>query len=288
MTQYLPANIDPDQVQICLGLLSDTHMPARWPVLPPLLPAIFAGVDLICHAGDVGELWVLDELSGIAPVVAVHGNDEPPDTPRLLPEKQIVAAAGHRVLVWHSHYADRIDEMESRRSQEMRPKLERIARHGKRVGASVVHFGHWHIPLVCEIEGVTLVNAGAFASGNLITRQLVQTVALLFVLKNGRFHIIHIDVNSGQPFQPADITDTDFLTALIPFSRSILDPALQSQQALFQQEPALQTALWQLAPACWWGGKDVISKEDVITAVQTFSPPPLNLRQILTALHSDE
>ena len=44
--------------------------------LPASLLDIFAGVDLILHAGDIGELWVLDELSHIAPVVAVHGNDE--------------------------------------------------------------------------------------------------------------------------------------------------------------------------------------------------------------------
>jgi putative phosphoesterase len=238
-------------------------MPARWRQFQPALAHIFADVDLILHAGDVGELWVLDELSRIAPVVAVHGNDEPLETPHLLPEKEIVTAAGQRILLWHSHYADRIDELESRRFQAMQPKLERIARHGKRVGAKVVHFGHWHIPLVCEIEGITLVNAGAFASGNLITRQLIQTVAILFVLENGRFHITHIDVNTQKPYQPQAVIDLDFPTAAKPYTSSILSPELQTLLPKFQHDPAFTELLWQLAPLCWWGDKEIITREDV-------------------------
>ena len=266
ITNYLPSHISPDQVQACLGLLSDTHMPARWPQLHETLPQIFKDVDLILHAGDVGDLWVLDELSRIAPVVAVHGNDEPVETPQMLPEKQIVTVAGQRILLWHSHFSDRVDELESRRSQEMRPKLERIARHGKRVGAKLVHFGHWHIPLVCEIEGVTLVNTGAIASGNLTTRQLIQTVAILYVLDNGRFHITHIDVNTQKPYQPQDVLALDFPTALRPYTSSILSPELQTLAQKILPTPEMIELFWQLAPACWWGGKDVITKEDVVLA----------------------
>ncbi len=260
---YLPSNVSPDQVKVCLGLMSDTHMPSRWPQLPETLLQIFSDVDMILHAGDVGELWVLDELSRIAPVVAVHGNDEPADTPQMLPEKQIVTVAEQRVLLWHSHFSDRVDEMEARRLQEMRPKLERIARHGKWVGAKVVHFGHWHIPLVCEIEGITLVNAGGFASGNLTTRQLIQTVALLFVLDNGRFHITHVDVNTQEIYQPQNIVDMDFMTAMRPYTDSILSPELQDLAPQFRHDPKAIEILWQLAPACWWGGKEVISKAEM-------------------------
>ena len=262
--QYLPPNISPDQVRYCLGLMSDTHMPARWNKLHDTLPPIFADVDMILHAGDVGELWVLDELSKIAPVVAVHGNDEPPDTPNMLPEKQIVTIAERRILLWHNHYADRIDELESRRFQDMRPKLERIARHGQRVGAKIVHFGHWHIPLVCEIEGVTLVNAGAFASGNLITRQRIQTVALLFILTDGRIHITHVDVNTQEIHQPQDVVAMDFLTAASPYIGSILSPDLQALIPKFNGDPQVYEILWQLAPACWWGGKEMITRQDVL------------------------
>ena len=54
-----------------IGLVSDTHMPERCDALPASLCAALGGVDLLLHAGDVGELLVLDRLSAIAPVVAV-------------------------------------------------------------------------------------------------------------------------------------------------------------------------------------------------------------------------
>lgn len=52
-----------------VGVVSDTHGQLR----PDLVEA-FAGVDLIVHAGDVGEEGVLQGLEAIAPVVAVRGN----------------------------------------------------------------------------------------------------------------------------------------------------------------------------------------------------------------------
>jgi putative phosphoesterase len=36
----------------------------------------FADVDMIFHAGDIHELWVLDELERVAPVYAARGNGE--------------------------------------------------------------------------------------------------------------------------------------------------------------------------------------------------------------------
>jgi hypothetical protein len=47
-------------------------MPEKCLELPASVHAILSGVDLIPHAGDVGELWLLDRLSELAPVVAVH------------------------------------------------------------------------------------------------------------------------------------------------------------------------------------------------------------------------
>lgn len=110
---------------------------------------------------------------------------------------------------------------------------------------------------------MTLVNAGAIASGNLTTRQLIQTAAILFVLDNGRFHITHIDVNSQKPYQPQDVVDLDFITALQPYTGSILSPELQALAAKIKPTPEMYKLLWQLAPACWWGDKNEITWEDV-------------------------
>lgn len=55
-----------------IGLISDTHGMVR-----AGLVSAFEGVELILHAGDVGGREVVDELSLVAPVLAVRGNIDP-------------------------------------------------------------------------------------------------------------------------------------------------------------------------------------------------------------------
>lgn len=250
-----------------IGLISDTHMPERWNDIHETLPAIFEGIDLMLHAGDVGKLWVLDKLSTIGPVVAVHGNDETAEATAHLPLTQIVTVGGVRILVWHSHFSDQVDEMEGRRTPELRPKLERIARYGRRVGAQIVHFGHWHIPLQCEIEGVLLVNAGGIASGNFGTRQAIQTVAVLEIGDDGRFKVEHFDLKDGRPHQTADVVEMDFAQAVEPYVGSILEPALESKTWVFRENELLFQTLYGLSPRCWWGGEDVLKTADFLAVL---------------------
>jgi hypothetical protein len=267
-----------------IGLLSDTHMPERWHKIPETLPNIFKDVNLLLHAGDVGELWVLDQLSAIAPVIAVHGNDEPQVAIDNLPLTQIITIAGVRILLWHSHYTDRVDEMESRRDQVMRPKLERIARYGRRAGANVVHFGHWHIPLQYEMEGVRLVNAGGIASGNDVTRQVVQTVALFEIEADGRFQINHFNLADGQLHHPPDVVDTDFTTALGPYHASILVPELEAKIPALRTNPLLNKILWELAPRCWWGGQPILTTADFVNALEAMTPGTAEIDHALSLL----
>ena len=70
-----------------LGIISDTHG-----LLRPQVFEVFREVDLILHAGDVGE-GVLVELSTIAPILAVRGNTDPLDAPEL-PQFQDVTRDG--------------------------------------------------------------------------------------------------------------------------------------------------------------------------------------------------
>src|ERR1700748_3046759 len=61
------------------AVVADTHSkphPATAERLAQLAP------DVILHAGDIGDLAVLDELAKVAPVLAVRGNiDAPSDVP---------------------------------------------------------------------------------------------------------------------------------------------------------------------------------------------------------------
>ena len=88
--RFLPPGVDASTVVARVGLVSDTHMPERCAELPPSLFDVLAGVDLLLHAGDVGELWVLERLSAIAPVV--YGRDGE-RWARFLAERQHVVAA---------------------------------------------------------------------------------------------------------------------------------------------------------------------------------------------------
>jgi putative phosphoesterase len=54
-----------------VGVISDTH-----DYLDPRVTELFAGVEHILHAGDVGSAWITFQLEQIAPVTAVIGNTD--------------------------------------------------------------------------------------------------------------------------------------------------------------------------------------------------------------------
>ena len=122
-----------------IGLVSDTHGLVR----PDVFRAL-AGVELILHAGDVGDDEILDELATIAPVHAVYGNTDAPGNPRLTPsiEMQI---GGITIHVSHGH------EVGS-------PNPERLL---AKYSADVLVYGHTHRPLVINAENRWVVNPGA-------------------------------------------------------------------------------------------------------------------------------
>jgi putative phosphoesterase len=192
--RFLPRDLEPGRVAACLGLVSDTHLPERLDALPHAVFDVLSGVDLVLHAGDVGDLRVLDELSVVAPVIAVHGNDDTAEAQRELPYQQVVVVAGTRLLLTHAHYPDRAEELASRTNDAWEPKLARRAAMGHSADAKVVVFGHTHVPLAQVFENVVLINPGALAAPNNATRQTVQTVALLFVHDDGTASVTHIDL----------------------------------------------------------------------------------------------
>lgn len=121
-----------------VGLISDTHGILRAEAL-----AALAGADLILHAGDVGARSVLQELQGMAPVKAVHGNVDEPALE--LPAELELSLEGATVHVSHGH------EIGS-------PTPAALVRRYK---ADVIVYGHTHRPLI-ERAGTTLVvNPGA-------------------------------------------------------------------------------------------------------------------------------
>ncbi|EEG79040.1 metallophosphoesterase family protein [Dethiobacter alkaliphilus] len=133
-----------------IGVLSDTHIPARAKHLPPVLFDLFDGVDLILHAGDLVEESVLDDLTAIAPVEAVAGNMDSFEVHERLGEKKILQLAGYNIGLIHGNIG-------SNRSKTPQRSLEAFA--GEAVDCVV--FGHSHQPYNERVNGVLLFNPGS-------------------------------------------------------------------------------------------------------------------------------
>ena len=119
-----------------IGIISDTHGLVR----PQAIEAL-KGVEMILHAGDVGNQEVLDTLNEIAPVVAVRGNNDKGDWAESLPDWEVVEVGD--VSIYMLHDVKEID----------------ISPSGG--GFQVVVSGHSHQPSVEERRGVLYVNPGS-------------------------------------------------------------------------------------------------------------------------------
>lgn len=271
---YLPADLDPDRVSICIGLISDTHLPDRWNTLQPAIFETLAGADLILHAGDVGKLHVLDQLSVIAPVIAVHGNDETAEAQAALPYQQIIALNGTRILLCHSHIPDRAAELASRVGDAWQPKLATNADYARSFGATIYISGHLHIPFAVEVDGVWLINPGAIASGSPTTRQKVQSVALLYLRDDGRPFVVHVDVTHEPTVLDVTVDwGAGFIAAHSRYLASILTPDMMPileafRLSQFAEDPRTREMITALGRPVWAGNKERISREDLRVALQ--------------------
>ena len=118
-----------------VGVISDTHGLVR----PEALEAL-QGVDMILHAGDVGEPQVLETLKRVAPVVAVRGNNDKGDWAESLPAWE-VTEVGH-VFIYMLHDLKEIEVSPAGNFQ-------------------VVVSGHSHKPSIEEKRGVLYLNPGS-------------------------------------------------------------------------------------------------------------------------------
>src|SRR5262245_37369155 len=85
-----------------VGVVSDTHG-----LLRPQVIDAFNGVDMILHAGDIGDPEVLESLTAVAPVFAVRGNNDKEEWALDIPETRIVPIGEIHVYMIHD-----IKEME--------------------------------------------------------------------------------------------------------------------------------------------------------------------------------
>ncbi|HKR22636.1 MAG TPA: metallophosphoesterase family protein, partial [Pyrinomonadaceae bacterium] len=80
-----------------IGIISGTHGLVR----PQAIDAL-NDVELILHAGDIGNQQVLDTLRQIAPVIAVRGNNDKGEWAESLAEWEVVEVADVSIYMLHN------------------------------------------------------------------------------------------------------------------------------------------------------------------------------------------
>ena len=143
-----------------IGLIADTHIPEARKDLWPQVFEAFRGVDLIMHAGDVHEFYVLDQLGEVAPVISARGNGEDgsggrpvqPEDPRV---KYAWLLEFEGLWVGLTHYVP-VPE---------RPPNFTLARWIDRFfperTPDVIVFGDTHRECIAEVDGILCVNPGS-------------------------------------------------------------------------------------------------------------------------------
>jgi uncharacterized protein len=124
------------QAAVRVGLISDTHG-----LLRPEAVAALRGSDVIVHAGDIGDGSLLEQLSAIAPVCAVRGNNDVGATGCSLPRTRRIDAGGKCIFVIHD--------------------LAELAIEPAAAGIDAVVSGHSHKPKIELRDGVLYVNPGS-------------------------------------------------------------------------------------------------------------------------------
>jgi putative phosphoesterase len=150
-----------------VGVISDTHGLVREEAL-----AALQGSELIIHAGDIGNLEVLERLRRIAPVHAVRGNNDRDGWASTLPLTEVVELGGLHVYLLHDIADLDIDPSAA--------------------GMAAVITGHSHKPLAEMRDGVLFLNPGSAGprrfklpitvarlhlAGDRLTPEIVQIVA---------------------------------------------------------------------------------------------------------------
>ncbi len=152
--------------QVRVGVVSDTH-----DRFDAALLELFAGVNLILHAGDIVGPQVLEQLGALAPVRAVRGNNDFGPWAEQLPAARVERIAEVPVLV--VHILGTVEEPTS----AVRFLLE--AEKPK-----VVISGHSHQGLLQHQGGVLYFNPGSAGPA----RFKLKPAAGLLTLEAGRVH----------------------------------------------------------------------------------------------------
>jgi len=144
--------------------------------------------DAILHAGDIGDLAVLDGLAEVAPVFAVRGNIDVHVgdlSARLVIDVVEGDALKLRILLVHIAVYG--------------PKLHAdVARVAAREGAALVVCGHSHVPFIGRDRGLGVFNPGSIGPRRFNLPIVLGTLDV--TATTARF--AHVDCETGEPWTP--------------------------------------------------------------------------------------
>jgi len=159
--------------RVRVGVISDTHGK-----LDPRVLDLFAGVDHIIHAGDVGNEELLWQLEELAPVIAVRGNIDS-DT-LCLPNERIAIICRRTFFVRHQFAA--VEKLTAQQKHLIEQRMP-----------EVIVFGHSHKFYVGYWRGTLLFNPGGAGAKRF---NLPRSIGLLDIHDDG-IDIRGVDLDTG-------------------------------------------------------------------------------------------
>jgi uncharacterized protein len=170
---------------LTLAIVADTHSNphpnvARW--IAQLAP------DAILHAGDIGDLSVLDQLGALGRVIAVRGNideraNEVPDAISI--ELRHGNESAFTLLLMHIAVAG--------------PRIRADAADlANAAGAKLIVCGHSHVPFIGRDRGLTVFNPGSIGP----RRMHLPIVFGVIEIRAGKLSMRHVDCETGQAWLP--------------------------------------------------------------------------------------
>lgn len=124
-----------------VGVISDTHGKLDGQVLE-----LFAGVQHIIHAGDIGDEELIWQMEKLAPVIAVRGNNDA--NTMCFPNERLAVIQGHTFFIRHQFATvEKLSAAQQRLIEQRMP--------------DVVIFGHSHQAYSGTWRGTLLFNPGS-------------------------------------------------------------------------------------------------------------------------------
>ena len=130
-----------------IGIISDTHNH-----LPQEITKLFNGVDLIFHAGDIGDAPILQKLQSIASTQAIYGNMDLYTLSSVLPAQISLKVENFQILMQHN-IGNLFNFFWKLHNKNLKPFPD------------MVIFGHTHRAVYEKIEETLFINPGSASQG---------------------------------------------------------------------------------------------------------------------------